>query len=319
MFDDVVSDRAQRGAKPSGLVTCVRNGGNHQGQTEMLCKSHALYTVHPDLLIVLLVHVDSPGGLENSLFLLELFFWKRRKSWNFRFRFEGFATHCSVYGHFLLVHGAGWFWGCTGWFNENHHTLVLSMMWIHGVKRQWWWWWWSSLLPPSLITTIKYMYIYINIHYYCYYDRYYPFSFRYSLPWSVTWLENPPFSSMSFPANYPPPCSGSGISSCLPCLISRGYDSCRCIVLVHVSQVSPLVAGSCICGLCGLYRLLLCFYNSDSSMMFGDIPTTQPWERDRIFALVPRPDAGDLGYWQWQHIQTVSGDDSLTFWWAKTC
>ena len=54
-------------------------------------------------------------------------------------------------------------------------------------------------------------------------------------------------------------------------------------------------------------------------MMFGDIPTTQPWERDRIFALVPRPDAGDLGYWQWQHIQTVSGDDSLTFWWAKTC
>ena len=163
MFDDVVSDRAQRGAKPSGLVTCVRNGGNHQGQTELLCKSHALYTVHPDLLIVLLVHVDSPGGLENSLFLLELFFWKRRKSWNFRFCFEGFATHCSVYGHFLLVHGAGWFWGCTGWFNENHHTLVLSMMWIHGVKRQWWWswWWWSSLLPPSLITTIKYMYIYI--------------------------------------------------------------------------------------------------------------------------------------------------------------
>ena len=41
------STKGGKTTRASGLVTCVRNGGNHQGQTELLCKSHALYTVHP--------------------------------------------------------------------------------------------------------------------------------------------------------------------------------------------------------------------------------------------------------------------------------
>ena len=175
-------ERGIPGCSMTLWVTEHKGGQNHQGQwtgdlcsewwkpsgpDRMLCKSHALYTVHPIFSLYCWFTLIPwwPGEFPISFgtFLLE-----KKKVMKFSFLVRGMLR----YPLFSLwsFPPSSWRWvilGCTGWFNENHHTLVLSMMWIHGVKRQWWWWWWWwwwwSLLPPSLITTIKYMCIYIYI------------------------------------------------------------------------------------------------------------------------------------------------------------